>query len=66
MTKPTTSRRNLLGALGATAVAVAAVATRQPSPAAVATVAEPAQAVDGQKGYQLTEHVQRYYRSTQA
>ncbi|MDB5810937.1 MAG: hypothetical protein JWN94_3059 [Betaproteobacteria bacterium] len=60
-TKPTSSRRKFLATLGAgSAAAATVVLTRQSSePAAMG------ETVTGQgKGYQLTEHVRNYYRST--
>jgi len=54
------SRRNFLLAVGAGGVATAAVvATKGPQ-------AQPkkAEAVTGSKGYQLTEHVRKYYDTT--
>ena len=54
------SRRNFLLAVGAGGVATAAVvATKGPR-------AQPkkAEAVTGSKGYQLTEHVRKYYDTT--
>lgn len=54
------SRRNFLMAVGAGGVATAAVvATKNPQ-------AQPrkAEAVTGGKGYQLTEHVRKYYDTT--
>ncbi len=60
-TKPSSSRRKFLAALGVGGAAAAAVAITQkgaePEPAAEAA---PPQG----KGYQLTEHVRNYYRST--
>lgn len=57
------SRRRLFaGAGAATAVAaVAALVPQAPEPEAVAAQPEPAD--PGRKGYQLTEHVQRYYQT---
>jgi hypothetical protein len=54
------SRRNFLLAVGAGGVATAAVvASKNPQ-------AQPkkAEAVAGSKGYQLTEHVRKYYDTT--
>ena len=54
------SRRNFLLAVGAGGVATAAVvASKNPQ-------AQPkkAGAVNGSKGYQLTEHVRKYYETT--
>jgi hypothetical protein len=54
------SRRNFLLAVGAGSVATAAtvVATRQRNRS------KKAAAVTGSKGYQLTEHVRKYYDTT--
>lgn len=62
MNKPKLSRRNfLLGAGAAGAAGVAALAARTTPPAVPgATVKE-----ESRKGYQLTEHVRNYYRTTQ-
>lgn len=62
--QPMLHRRNLLGVVGTTgALAAAAVlVTRHPvEPAAAPTEAGAAPEPTG--GYQLTEHVQRYYRT---
>lgn len=60
-TKPSSSRRKFLATLGASGAAAAVVAVSQ-------QVAEPQQksepAAPQGKGYQLTEHVRNYYRST--
>jgi hypothetical protein len=54
------SRRNFLLAVGAGGVATAAVvATKSPQ-----TQPKKAGAVAGSKGYQLTEHVRKYYDTT--
>lgn len=54
------SRRNFLLTVGAGGVAtVAAVAATQPK-----APAKKAAAVPGSKGYQLTEHVRKYYSTT--
>ena len=47
------------GAVGALAAAAAALPLRPEAPAAAA----PAQAAKTDGGYQLTEHVQRYYQT---
>ena len=53
------SRRNFLLAVGAgSAATAAAVATRSPQ-----TQPKKAEAVSGSKGYQLTEHVRKYYET---
>lgn len=54
------SRRNFLFAVGAGGVATAAVVARK-NPEAQPKKAE---AVSGSKGYQLTEHVRKYYSTT--
>lgn len=56
-------RRRLFAGAGAAGAAAALVAVlpRQPEPAAVATAAPEAPGQGG--GYQLTEHVQRYYQT---
>jgi hypothetical protein len=60
--KPTASRRTFFGALGAAAsLAAVAVARKPVAPAPIAS-ATPA----AKDGYQLSEHVKRYYRSTVA
>ena len=54
------SRRNFLLAVGAgSAATAAAVATRSPQ-----SPPKKAEAVSGSKGYQLTEHVRKYYETT--
>ena len=54
------SRRKFLFAVGAGGVATAAViATKGPQ-----SQPKKAKAVDGSKGYQLTEHVRKYYDTT--
>lgn len=54
------SRRNFLLAVGAGGVATAAVVVGR-NPRAQPKKAE---AVSGSKGYQLTEHVRKYYSTT--
>ena len=54
------SRRKFLMVAGAGGVATAAaVATKAPS-----TQQKKAEAVSGSRGYQLTEHVRKYYETT--
>ena len=54
------SRRKFLFAVGAGGVATAAVvATKSPQ-----SQPKKAEAVNGSKGYQLTEHVRKYYETT--
>ena len=55
------SRRKFLFAVGAggAATAAAVVATKGPQ-----AQTKKAEAVNGSKGYQLTEHVRKYYEST--
>ena len=54
------SRRKFLFAVGASgAAAAAAVATKGPQ-----SQPKKAEAVTGSKGYQLTEHVRKYYETT--
>ena len=61
--KPTASRRTFFGALGAAAALAAVAVARKPvAPAAPIASATPA----AKDGYQLSEHVKRYYRSTVA
>jgi hypothetical protein len=61
--KPTASRRTFFGALGAAASLAAVAVARKPlAPAAPIASATPA----AKDGYQLSEHVKRYYRSTVA
>lgn len=56
------SRRNFLVAAGlGTAGAVAAVATATKGPAA----GEAAPAVDAKKGYHVSDHILKYYKTTQ-
>ncbi len=63
--KPTASRRTFFGALGAAAsLATVAVARKPVAPAAPAPIASATPAA--KDGYQLSEHVKRYYRSTVA
>jgi hypothetical protein len=62
--QPILHRRKLLGAVGtsgALAAAAALVATRQADPVAAQPQAGAAPEQTG--GYQLTEHVQRYYQT---
>lgn len=62
MSTPKLSRRNfLLGAGAAGAAGVAAIATKTAQPVAPGTTVKEEQ----RKGYQLTEHVRNYYRTTQ-
>jgi len=61
MSKTSVSRRHFLTAMGVgTAAAAAAVATQKTAEK------KPAPAADKKKGkgYQVTEHVQNYYRTT--
>lgn len=61
MSKAKLTRRNfLLGAGAAGAAGVAAIATKATQPAATGTTVKQ----DARKGYELTEHVQNYYRTT--
>ena len=54
------SRRNFLLAVGAGGAAtVAAVATKGPQPQP-----KKAEAVQGSKGYHVTEHILKYYETT--
>lgn len=54
------SRRNFLLAVGAGGAATAAaIATKGPQ-----SQSKKAEAVSGSKGYQLTEHVRKYYETT--
>ncbi len=54
------SRRNFLLAVGAGGVATAAVvASKKPQ-----AQSKKAEAISGSKGYQLTEHVRKYYSTT--
>ena len=55
------SRRNFLLAVGAGGVATAAVVAQKAQPSQPAKKKTAA----GSKGYQVTEHVQKYYRTTQ-
>jgi len=54
------SRRNFLFAVGAGGVATAAAVAGKNSPSQT----KKAEAVSGSKGYQLTEHVRKYYETT--
>jgi hypothetical protein len=59
-------RRGLLlgaGAVGAAVLAVKALPASAPAP--VAVVATP-RALEGSGGYQLTDHVRRYYETARA
>jgi hypothetical protein len=60
--KPPSNRRTVLAGAG-TAGALAAVAAVLPLAHETAPAAQPAdpKATDGRGGYQLTEHVKRYY-----
>jgi hypothetical protein len=63
--RPALHRRKLLGAIGTTgalAAAAAVLTTRQAEPAAAQP--EAGAAPERAAGYQLTEHVQRYYQTT--
>jgi hypothetical protein len=54
------SRRNFLLAVSAgSAATAAAIATKSPQ-----SQPKKAEAVSGSKGYQLTEHVRKYYETT--
>ena len=56
------SRRNFLLAVGTGGVATAAViASKNPQ-----TQPKKSEAISGSKGYQLTEHVRKYYETTKA
>ena len=57
--KPTLSRRHFLLAAGATAAAGVAATGRKEAGDAASTPGRPASA-----GYQVTEHVRNYYRTT--
>jgi len=64
--QPALHRRKLLGAAGTTgalAAAAALLARRRDADPAVADAASQ-QAPEQRSGYQLTEHVQRYYQTT--
>lgn len=54
------SRRNFLLAVGAGSVATAAAVTGTDKPA----TPKKAEVVRGSKGYQVTEHVKKYYDTT--
>ena len=54
------SRRNFLLTVGAGGVATAAVVAAKKSQ----SQPKKAEAVSGSKGYQLTEHVRKYYETT--
>lgn len=61
MSKSKLSRRNfLLGAGAAGAAGVAALAAKTTAPAVPGTTVKE----EGGKGYQLSEHVRNYYRTT--
>ena len=62
---PPTRRRSLLmgaGVVGAAAIAARALPTVPAAPAVATPAAKPA--VDDKAGYQLTQHVLRYYETT--
>jgi hypothetical protein len=61
--RPDASRRRLFAGAGAAGAAAALVAVlpRQPAPTAVAEAAPAAPGKGG--GYQLSEHVKRYYQT---
>ena len=62
--KPFASRRTFFGAMGAAAsLAVLAIAKK---PIATPVALPTALTETSKKGYQLSEHVKRYYRSTVA
>ena len=56
------SRRKFLMVAGAGGVATAAAVTTKAPP----TQQKKAEAVSGSRGYQLTEHVRKYYETTKA
>jgi hypothetical protein len=61
------SRRGFIwgaAAAGAAATAVATLPTGEPAPAQVATAGQPQPAPERGGGYHLSEHVQRYYKTT--
>ena len=61
MSKPKLTRRNfLIGAGAAGAAGVAAIATKATQPVAPGTTVKQ----ETGKGYELTEHVRNYYRTT--
>ena len=62
--KPSATRRTFFGAMGAAASLAAIAISKKPTsaPAALPT----ALTETSKKGYQLSEHVKRYYRSTVA
>lgn len=65
--KSTASRRTFFGALGAAAsLAAVAVARKPVAPAAPAPAPIASATPAAKDGYQLSEHVKRYYRSTVA
>jgi hypothetical protein len=60
-TKPNTRRNFLLAAsLGGAGAAAALVAGRQPAPAAAESPT-----VDKPRGYHVSEHILKYYKTTQ-
>ncbi len=61
--QPQLSRRRVFAGVGAAGAlaGVAALASRSETPAVVAEAAKPAPEAGG--GYQLTEHVKRYYKT---
>lgn len=66
MTKSTDKRRAFLGAIGTSAVAaasLAAVGASQSGEEVVSAGVVPEQQAESRKGYQLTEHVRRYYET---
>ena len=63
--KSAATRRTFFGAMGAVA-SLAAVAMSKKQIAAPAAIAPSVAAQPAKTGYQLTEHVKRYYRSTSA
>jgi hypothetical protein len=61
MSKPKLTRRNfLIGAGAAGAAGVAAIATKGVQPVAPGSTVKQ----EASKGYELTEHVRNYYRTT--
>ena len=60
-TKPTSRRKFLLAASLGSAGAVAAVATLKPGEVAKETTAAAPQG----DGYRMTEHIQKYYKTTE-
>jgi hypothetical protein len=62
-TRPSLSRRTVFAGAGTVGAMAAAAALLPKTPAPAAALAAAPKAVDATGGYQLTEHIQRYYQT---